>query len=70
MDSGSNIGNVASPLGALGVNEVVEAFVYCSDFAFCLPIGLVMLSGSHVEINFDISHELNSKARGALGVSI
>jgi len=64
------MGKVASPLGAFGVNESAEALAYCSDSAFCLAIGLVMISGSHVEINFDISHELHPEVGGELGVSI
>jgi len=55
---------VANPLGAFGVNEITEALAYCSDSAFCLAIGLVMISGSHVEINFYISHELHPEAGG------
>jgi len=61
---------VASPLGAFGVKEIAEAFPYCSHSAFCLAIGLVMISGSHVEINFHISQELHAEAGGGLGVSI
>jgi len=64
------MGKVASPLGAFGINKIAEALGYCSDSAFCLAIGLVMISGSHVEINFDISHELHPEAGGELGVSI
>jgi len=64
------VGKVACPLGASGINEVAEALAYRSDSAFCLAIGLVMISGSHVEINFYISHELHPEARGELRVSI
>jgi len=64
------MGKVASPLSAFGVNEITEALVYCSDSAFCLAFALVMISGSHVEINFDISHELHPQAGDELGVSI
>jgi len=61
---------VASPLGAFGVNEIAETLAYRSDSAFCCAIGLVMISGSHVGINFDISHELNPEAGGELVVAI
>jgi len=64
------MGEVARPLGAFGVNEIAEALAYCSDSAFSLAIGLVMISSSHVEINFDISHQLHPEAGGELGVSI
>jgi len=64
------MGKMASPHGAIGVNKIVESLAYCSDSAFCLAIGLVMISGSHVEINFYISHELHPEAGGELGVSI
>ena len=61
------MGKVASPLGVCGVNESVEALVYCADSAFCLAIGLVMISGTHVEINFDISHDCIQKQEVNLG---
>jgi len=64
------MGKIATPLGTFGINEIAEALAYCSDSEFCLAIGLVMISGSHVEINFDISHELHPEAGGQLGVSI
>jgi len=64
------MGKVVSPLVTFGVNEVAEALAYRSDSAFCLAIGLVMISGSHVEINFYISHELHPEAGGEFGVSI
>ena len=64
------MGKVASPLGAFGVNEISKALAYCSDSAFCLAIGLVKISGGHVEINFYISHELHPEVGGELGVSI
>jgi len=64
------MGKVASSLGAFGVNAIGEALVYSSDSVFCLAIGLVMISGSHVEINFDNSYELHPEAGGELGVSI
>jgi len=59
-----------SPLGAFGVNEIAEALAFCSDSAFCLVICLVMITGSHVEINLDISHELHPEVGGELGVPI
>ena len=55
---------MSSPLGALGVNEIAEALAYCSDWEFCFALGLVMMSGRHVEINFNISHELHPAAGG------
>ena len=61
---------VASPLGAFRADIVVEALADGSDSAFCLAIGLVMVSGSHVEINLDIGHKLHPEAGGELGVSI
>jgi len=64
------VGTVVSPLGAFGINEVAEALAYCFDYVFSLAIGLLMISGSHVEINFDISHGLHTEARGELRVSI
>jgi len=64
------MGKVASPLGAFGVNKIVEALAYCCDSALCLAIGLMMISGSHVKINFFISHELHPEAGGELGISI
>jgi len=64
------MGKMGSPLGAFGVNEIAEALAYCSDSAFCLAIGLLMISRTHVEINFDISHELHPEAGGELGISI
>ena len=47
---------VASPLGAFGVNIVAEELADGPYFAFSLAIGLVMVSGGHVEINLDIGH--------------
>ena len=61
---------VASPFGSFGVNIVAKALADSSDSAFCLAIGLVMVSGSHVEINLDVSHKLLPKAGGEPGVSI
>ena len=45
---------VASPLDSFGVNLVPKALADGCDSAFSLAIGLVMVSGSHVEINLDI----------------
>jgi len=64
------MGNVASPLGAFGVDEIAEALAYCSDSAFFLAIGLVMISSSPIEINFDISHEWHPEGGGELAVFI
>jgi len=64
------MGKVASPLGAFGENTFAEALADCSDSGFFLAIGLVMISGRHVEINFYISHELHPEVGCKLGVSI
>ena len=61
---------MASPLGAFGVNIVVEALVDSPYSAFSLAIGLVMVSGGHVEINLDVGHKLLPKAGGESGISI
>ena len=61
---------VTSPLGAFGVNIVAEASADGPDSAFCLAIGLVMVSGGHVEINLDVGHKLLPKAGGKSGISI
>ena len=61
---------VASPLGAFQVNIVAEALADGPYSAFSLAIGLVMVSGGHVEINLDIRHKLLPKAGGESGVSI
>jgi len=70
MASCLNMGKVESPLGAFGVNEIAETLAYCADSPLCLAIGLVMMSGNHVVINFYISHDLDPGAGGGLGVSI
>ena len=61
---------VANPFGAFRTDIVSEALADSSDSAFCLAIGLVMVSGSHVEINLDVGHELHPEAGGELGISI
>ena len=61
---------VWSPLGAFGVNIVVEALANGPYFAFSLAIGLVMVSGGHVEINLHVGHKLWPKAGGESRVSI
>jgi len=61
---------VTSQLGSFGANEIAVALAYCSDPASCLAIGLGMVSGSYVGINFYNSHELHPEAGGELGVSI
>ena len=61
---------VASPFGSFGVNTVVKALADGSDASFSLAIGLVMVSGSHVEINFDVGNKLLPKIGGQPGGSI
>ena len=61
---------VASPLGAFGVNIVAKALADGPYSAFSLAIGLVMVSGGHVEINLDVGHKLLPKSGGEPGVSI
>ena len=61
---------VASPLCFFGVNIVVKALADSSDSGFCLAIGLVMVRGSQVEINFGVIYKLLPKAGGEPGVSI
>ena len=61
---------VESPFGSFGVNIVAKALADGSYSAFSLAIGLVMVSGSHVEINLDVGHKLLPKAGGEPGVSI
>ena len=53
---------VADPFGSFRVNIVAEALTNSSDSAFCLAIGLVMVSGSHVDINLDVCHKLHPEA--------
>ena len=47
---------VTSLLGAFGVNIVPKALVDGPYSAFSLAIGLVVVSGGHVEINLDVGH--------------
>ena len=61
---------MASPLGAFGVNIVAETLANGRYSAFSLAIGLLMVSSSHVEINLDIGHKLLPEAGGESGVSI
>ena len=61
---------MASPLGSFGVNIVAKALADGPYCVFSLAIGLVMVSGSHVEINLDVGHKLLQKAGGEPGVSI
>jgi hypothetical protein len=61
---------VASPFGAFGIDKVSEALADCSDSAFSLAIGLVVICCCHVEINLDVGHKLHPEAGGELGVSI
>ena len=53
---------VANPFGAFRTDIVSEALADGSDSSFCLAIGLVMVSGSHVEINLDVGHKLHPEA--------
>ena len=61
---------MANPFGAFRTNIVAEALADSSDSSFCLAIGLVMVSGSYVEINLDVGHKLHPEAGGEPGVSI
>ena len=70
IDSCLNMSEVASPLGALGVNIVAEALAEGPYSAFSLAIGLVMVSSGHVEINLNIGHKLLPKAGGESRISI
>ena len=65
-----NITEIEGPFGAFGVNIVKGAYANSSDPACCLTIGLMIVSGSHVEINLDIDYDLHPEERGTLGVSI
>ena len=56
------MGKVANPFGAFRTDIVAEALADGSDSALCLAIGLVMVSGSHVEINLDVGHKLHPEA--------
>ena len=58
------------PFGSFGVNVIAKALADSSDSAFSLAIGLVVVSGSHVEITLDFGHKLLPKAGGEPGVSI
>ena len=53
---------MANLLSAFRTNLVAEALADGSDSALCLTIGLVMVSGSHVEINLDVDHRLHQEA--------
>ena len=61
---------MASPLCSFGVNIVAKALADSSYSVFCLAIGLVMVSGSHVEFNLDVGHKLLPKVGGEPEVSI
>ena len=61
---------MTSPLGAFGVNIVMEALAEGPDSAFSLAIGLVMVSCCHVEINLNIGHKLVPKVGSESGISI
>ena len=59
-----------NPLGSFGTDIVAETLADGSDSALCLAIGLVIVSGSHVEINIDVGHKLHPEAGGELGISV
>ena len=61
---------MASPFGSFDVNIVAKTLANCSDSVFSLAIGLMMVSGSHVEINLDVGHKLLPTAGGEPGVSV
>ena len=61
---------VADPFGAFRTEIVAEALAESSDSALCLAIGLMMVSGSHVEINLDVGHKLHPESGGEPGISI
>ena len=61
---------MASPFVSFGVNIVAKVLADSPNSAFCLAIGLVIVSGSHVEINLDVGHKLLPKAEGEPEVSI
>ena len=60
---------MASRFGSFGVNIVATAFADSPDCVFCLAIGLVIVSGSHIEISLDVGHKLHPEAGGECGVS-
>ena len=64
------MGKVANPFGAFRADIVAEALADGSDSALCLAIGLMMVSGSHVEIYFDVGHKLHPESGGEPGISI
>ena len=70
VDSCLDVRKVASPFGAFGVDEVAEALADGPNPSFSLAIGVVMIGRGHIEINFDVGHELHPEAGGELGVSI
>ena len=61
---------MASRFGSFGVNIVVKTLENSPDSASCLAIGLVMLRGSHVEINLVVGHILLPEAGCESGISI
>ena len=61
---------VANPLATFRADIVAEALADGSDSAFCLAIGLVIVSGSHIGINLDVGHKLHPEAGGKLRISI
>ena len=61
---------VASSFGAFGVNIVVKVLVDSPYSEFSLPIGLVMVSGGHIELNLDVGHRLLHQGGGESEISI
>ena len=55
---------------SLGDNIFPKALADGSNPSFSLAIGLVMVSGSHVEINLNVNYKLFPKVGGEPGVSI
>ena len=70
IESCLNIREVADPLGAFRIDIVVEPLADGADSTVCLAIGLMIVSGSHNEINLDVGHKLHPEAGGELGITI
>ena len=61
---------VVNAFGAFRTDRVVETLADGSDSAFCLAVGLVIVSGSHTEINLDIGYKLYPEPLGEFWISI
>ena len=61
---------VASPFSSCEVNIVAKALADGPDSAFCLAIGLVMVSSGHVEINLDVGNKRLPKVGDESRISI